>query len=137
MCIRDRYQRRVHGDNCIKDLSLLGRDLSRTIIVDNLAECFRKQPKNGILVRTWTGDPDDTVLSCLSKLLMNIANQRGDILPYLPNVRDRMLGLIKQLSLIHISEPTRPLYISYAVFCLKKKNQKKDQPQYDQYIRLR
>ena len=23
------------------------------------------------------------------------------------------------LSLIHISEPTRPLYISYAVFCLK------------------
>eukprot|EP00831_Metopus_contortus_P052327 TRINITY_DN43925_c0_g1_i1.p3 TRINITY_DN43925_c0_g1~~TRINITY_DN43925_c0_g1_i1.p3 ORF type:complete len:108 (+),score=26.11 TRINITY_DN43925_c0_g1_i1:135-458(+) len=26
------------------------------------------------------------------------------------------------LSLIHISEPTRPLYISYAVFCLKKKN---------------
>ena len=24
------------------------------------------------------------------------------------------------LSLIHISEPTRPLYISYAVFCLKK-----------------
>ena len=26
----------------------------------------------------------------------------------------------KDLSLIHISEPTRPLYISYAVFCLKK-----------------
>ena len=28
---------------------------------------------------------------------------------------------IYRLSLIHISEPTRPLYISYAVFCLKKK----------------
>eukprot|EP00831_Metopus_contortus_P067674 TRINITY_DN60404_c0_g1_i1.p1 TRINITY_DN60404_c0_g1~~TRINITY_DN60404_c0_g1_i1.p1 ORF type:complete len:172 (-),score=32.02 TRINITY_DN60404_c0_g1_i1:47-562(-) len=27
----------------------------------------------------------------------------------------------QKLSLIHISEPTRPLYISYAVFCLKKK----------------
>ncbi len=26
------------------------------------------------------------------------------------------------LSLIHISEPTRPISISYAVFCLKKKN---------------
>ena len=26
------------------------------------------------------------------------------------------------LSLIHISEPTRPLYISYAVFCLKKRH---------------
>ena len=32
---------------------------------------------------------------------------------------------VEDLSLIHISEPTRPLYISYAVFCLKKKNQKK------------
>ena len=28
----------------------------------------------------------------------------------------------KDLSLIHISEPTRLLSISYAVFCLKKKN---------------
>ena len=28
---------------------------------------------------------------------------------------------VQLLSLIHISEPTRPLYISYAVFCLKKK----------------
>ena len=28
---------------------------------------------------------------------------------------------VLHLSLIHISEPTRPLYISYAVFCLKKK----------------
>ena len=30
------------------------------------------------------------------------------------------LGIVVDLSLIHISEPTRPLYISYAVFCLKK-----------------
>ena len=29
--------------------------------------------------------------------------------------------VLLNLSLIHISEPTRPLYISYAVFCLKKK----------------
>ena len=28
----------------------------------------------------------------------------------------------RMLSLIHISEPTRPLGTSYAVFCLKKKN---------------
>ena len=31
----------------------------------------------------------------------------------------------KELSLIHISEPTRQAEISYAVFCLKKKNKKK------------
>ena len=29
--------------------------------------------------------------------------------------------IIRNLSLIHISEPTRPERISYAVFCLKKK----------------
>src|SRR5678815_808430 len=33
-------------------------------------------------------------------------------------------GPVSILSLIHISEPTRLLSISYAVFCLKKKNQK-------------
>src|SRR5678816_4699091 len=33
--------------------------------------------------------------------------------------------LASDLSLIHISEPTRLLSISYAVFCLKKKNKKR------------
>ena len=31
------------------------------------------------------------------------------------------IGRVSGLSLIHISEPTRPERISYAVFCLKKK----------------
>eukprot|EP00658_Telonema_sp_P-2_P077554 TRINITY_DN7037_c0_g1_i2.p1 TRINITY_DN7037_c0_g1~~TRINITY_DN7037_c0_g1_i2.p1 ORF type:complete len:274 (-),score=73.18 TRINITY_DN7037_c0_g1_i2:56-877(-) len=35
------------------------------------------------------------------------------------------LGLLEWLSLIHISEPTRLLSISYAVFCLKKKKENK------------
>ena len=33
----------------------------------------------------------------------------------------RFYGTLLQLSLIHISEPTRRYAISYAVFCLKKK----------------
>ena len=32
------------------------------------------------------------------------------------------ISKVLRLSLIHISEPTRPEPISYAVFCLKKKN---------------
>ena len=42
----------------------------------------------------------------------------------LNNSGERILSFndeVLMLSLIHISEPTRPLYISYAVFCLKKK----------------
>src|SRR5659263_717099 len=36
--------------------------------------------------------------------------------------KEYILNLIDTLSLIHISEPTRLGMISYAVFCLKKKN---------------
>ena len=40
------------------------------------------------------------------------------------DARQKMLDGVDvlALSLIHISEPTRHLRISYAVFCLKKKN---------------
>eukprot|EP00658_Telonema_sp_P-2_P042479 TRINITY_DN30500_c0_g1_i3.p1 TRINITY_DN30500_c0_g1~~TRINITY_DN30500_c0_g1_i3.p1 ORF type:complete len:166 (-),score=22.68 TRINITY_DN30500_c0_g1_i3:9-506(-) len=46
---------------------------------------------------------------CVSNLQATISVHRSDVLP---------------LSLIHISEPTRLLSISYAVFCLKKKKTK-------------
>src|SRR5665648_1173225 len=36
------------------------------------------------------------------------------------------IGIVGELSLIHISEPTRLGMISYAVFCLKKKKKKKN-----------
>ena len=38
---------------------------------------------------------------------------------------DNGKGVMRELSLIHISEPTRRTPISYAVFCLKKKTNKK------------
>ena len=45
---------------------------------------------------------------------------------YFENVKPKPAALAEQkgwvLSLIHISEPTRQAEISYAVFCLKKKN---------------
>ena len=37
----------------VKDLSRLGRDLSRTIIVDNIAENFDLQQDNGINIISW------------------------------------------------------------------------------------
>src|SRR5674536_122680 len=39
----------------------------------------------------------------------------------------------RELSLIHISEPTRLLSISYAVFCLKKKKQNNKKQNFSQY----
>src|SRR5665647_3807622 len=37
---------------------------------------------------------------------------------------EQIAGVVDDLSLIHISEPTRRTPISYAVFCLKKKKKK-------------
>ena len=37
-------------------------------------------------------------------------------------------AMFHELSLIHISEPTRLLSSSYAVFCVKKKNTKQEKP---------
>jgi CTD small phosphatase-like protein 2 len=53
----------------VKDLSRLGRDLSKTIIIDNTPECFLLQPQNGIQIKNWYRDPEDTALTELSLLL--------------------------------------------------------------------
>ena len=55
-----------------KDLSRIGRSLSKMIIVDNLAENFQLQPENGIMIKTWIGDPEDTALFELGPLLSGI-----------------------------------------------------------------
>src|SRR5665254_7902 len=44
----------------------------------------------------------------------------GSLVELLGLARSNGLEVVPRLSLIHISEPTRLLSISYAVFCLKK-----------------
>ena len=61
-----------YGNVNVKDLSLLGRDLSKTIIVDNLEENFRLQPDNGLPIITWKGDINDFSLKYLTTILKNI-----------------------------------------------------------------
>ncbi|KAL4473194.1 hypothetical protein ABPG72_015575 [Tetrahymena utriculariae] len=61
----------------IKDLSRIGRDLSKVIIIDNLAENFQFQPDNGIFIRAWTDDPTDTALAELLPLLKEIAVKKS------------------------------------------------------------
>ena len=77
-CIQHRLYRQhatYKGPGFVKDLSNLGRDLSKTIIVDNLAENFALQPDNGIFIKTWLNDQNDTALSELSPLLKEITNK--------------------------------------------------------------
>jgi len=56
----------------VKDLSRIGRDLSKTIIVDNVAENFQLQPDNGIFIKSWFDDMTDTALTELAPLLKGI-----------------------------------------------------------------
>ena len=60
----------------IKDLSLINRDLSKTIIVDNIASNFKLQPRNGIAISTWTGEEDDVALSNLIPVLKKMAVEK-------------------------------------------------------------
>src|SRR5678815_5062593 len=61
----------------------------------------------------------------LSKYFKPALLARMEVVPFftLPpgHLRDIVKLKLRKLSLIHISEPTRLLSISYAVFCLKKK----------------
>lgn len=71
----------------VKDISRLGCDLRKTLIVDNIAENFQLQPYNGIFIKTWIDAADDTCLFTLAPLLMNIVKCK------IPDVRDHLKRL--------------------------------------------
>ena len=64
----------ILDNNFVKDISLLGRDLSKTIIVDNMQQNFKLQKENGILISSfWGEDINDRALLQLGRILVNIA----------------------------------------------------------------
>jgi len=77
--IRHRIYRRhcIQKENSfVKDLSKLGRDLKRTIIVDNSYKNFILQPDNGIYITSFYDDPDDLELEEMTNLLVHIAKNK-------------------------------------------------------------
>ena len=62
----------------IKDLSRIGRELSKTIIVDNNPDNFQYQTENGIFIKSWYQDPEDTALVELVELLKFVARKSPD-----------------------------------------------------------
>ena len=70
----------IIGQDFIKDLSRIGRPLDKTIIIDNLAQNFKMQKSNGIIIKPFLGeDKNDQALIDLIPILVNIARDEIDV----------------------------------------------------------
>ena len=79
----------LSGITFCKDLSKIGRDLGRTIIVDNLEDNFKLQPNNGIHIWTWLDDMKDTQLEDLGKILKDLISKNpNDIRPIIKKFKE-------------------------------------------------
>ena len=74
----------------IKDLSKLGRDLSKILIVDNNKDNFSLQPENGLHICSFVGDQNDDELYHLS----------GDLLKIIESKKKDIRPIVKEISII-------------------------------------
>ena len=61
----------------VKDLSKLGRDLSKIIIIDNIEENYQLQPNNGLNIIDFEGDDSDFELIYIMHDLIKIVKNPG------------------------------------------------------------
>ena len=79
----------IMGCNVFKDLSKLGRDLNRIIIIDNLKDNFKLQPNNGLFIKTWTSDVNDNQFYDLGRMLKDIVRvNANDVRPIIEKIND-------------------------------------------------
>ena len=85
----------IFNNDFIKDLSRLGRDLSKVIIVDNMPQNFRLQKENGIFIKAfWGDDIYDTALYDLGDILEKIALSYKDLRKGLIYYKDEILNKV-------------------------------------------
>ena len=75
----------------VKDLSKLGRDLKKIIIIDNIEENYIFQSNNGLNILDFEGDENDNELQYLLEDLLELVSTPGKNVIYeLPKIRKKM-----------------------------------------------
>lgn len=77
---RKLFRHRLYQEDCacvqghyIKDLSILGRDLAKTVVLDNAPHTYPYHLMNMIPVKSWSREPDDRELQKLIPTLEKLA----------------------------------------------------------------
>ena len=65
-------------NNLVKDISLIGRDISKIIIIDDEENCFKLNKENGIKIADYNGNSNDNILFELKKILILIYKKNYD-----------------------------------------------------------
>lgn len=86
----------------VKDLSILGRPLSKTILVDNSIQAYSLHPENGYAIPSWFEDPLD--------------NELPRLLAFLDHLLSRYSAFPKQVDFRQIIRRRFPIYNSIVAF---------------------
>ena len=70
----------IIDNNYMKEIGRIGRDIKKTIIVDNMAQNFKMEKANGILISSfWGEDSSDRALLNLGRILVSIAIEMMEV----------------------------------------------------------
>lgn len=87
-----RYNCLQYNGNFVKNLSLLGRDLKKVVIVDNSPVSYIFHPHNAIAISSWFDDPNDLRLFELLGILL-VLSTAENVQIVLKNIEENRLEL--------------------------------------------